>query len=255
MTIVVVIITIAILILITRYSRQMFQGPSREILHCTSCYLGRNQQKQQEQEEQKNQEGQEKLEVQEVCGQAAGRAFPLTVVGFFLTPRTWGARVNLSKEQMELWVEDNVTSSSPVSSTHVKDQHSKQGKTSKERTHANKVKRKEEEEHVDLEGGLEACQTTMVVQSQVASVDEVEGSRWGRKSGRRAHITLGCAEGARPVQAGKDLENILDELDLEADEKSGTEVGEEGRLHVAGEAIYLELNQPITFTSLFTGSY
>ena len=242
--------------LITRYSRQMFQGPSREILHCTSCYLGRNQQKQEQEQEQENQEEQEKLEVQEACGRAAGRAFPLTVVGFFLTPRTWGARVSLSKEQMELWVEDNVTtSSSPVSSTHVKDQHPKQGKTSKERTHANKVKREEEEEQVDLEGGLEACQTTMVVQNQVASVDEVEGSRWGRKSGRRAHITLGCAEGARPVQAGKDLENILDELDLEADEKSGTEVGEEGRLYVAGEAIYLELNQPITFTSLFTGSY
>ena len=250
--IVVAIITIAILILIIRYSRQMLQGPSREILHCTSCYLGRNQRQQhQELQEQKKEEGKEER-AKEVCGRAAGRAFLLTVVGFFLTPRTWGARVCLSKEQMELWIEDKVTkTSSPGSSapaTHSRDHHSKLGKTFKERTPSNKDEREEEE--VDLEGGLEACQTTMVVQSQV----DAEGSRWGRKPGRRAHLTLGCAEGVRPVQAGKDLENILDELDLEADEKTGAEV-DEGRLYIAEDAIYLELNQPVTFTSLFTGGY
>ena len=244
----------------------MWPGPSREILHCTSCYLGRNQRQEELQEKKQRQEkvqekkqGQEEVEekkqgqeeVQEACAKAAGRAFPLTVVGFFLTPRTWGARVSLSKEQMELWLEDKVsTSLSPGSSAQVsavKNQHSKLPKTSKERTPANKVK---EEEQVDLEGGFEACQTTMVVQPRVA---EVEGSRWGRRPGRRAHITLGCAEGVRPVQAGKDLENILEELHLE-DEKAGAEV-EEGRLYLGGEAIYLELNQPITFSSLFTGSY
>ena len=57
----------------------------------------------------------------------------------------------------------------------------------------------------------------------------------------------------KPVQAGSDLENILDELDLE-NRNLGIEV-EGGKLYLVGEAAYLELNQPITFSSLFTGGY
>jgi len=238
----------------SRYSRQMLHGPSREILHCTSCYLGKSQRHQQDCCQQKNQ-GQEaspnQEQVHEVCGRAAGQAFPLTVVGFFITPRTWGARVTLSKEQMKLWLKDKVPASPSLGTPHIKDLHSKLPKNSKERTPANKVKRGEDEQ-VKLEGGFEACQTTMVVQPRAVTVDDKEE---GSNSGRRAHITLGCAEGVRPVQAGIDLENILEELDL-GDENSddGTEV-EEGRLYHAGEAIYLEIKQPITFSSLFTGSY
>ena len=243
---IIIIITIGsiLIILLIRYSRQMLHGPSREILHCTSCYLGKSQEKKQGQEEESQKQ------VHQVCARAAGRAFPLTVVGFFISPRTWGARVHLSKEQMKLWLKDKVPASSSSGTSCVKDQHSKlSNKNSKERTPANKVKREEE---VKLEGGFEACQPTMVVQPQAVIVDDKED---GSNSGRRAHITLGCAEGVRPVQAGIDLENILEELDLE-DKKSddGTEV-EEGRLHHAGEAIYLELKQPINFSSLFTGSY
>ena len=233
-------------------------GPSRDILHCTSCYLGKSQrQQQQETCQEKNQgrgeESQNQEQVQDVCRRAAGQAYPLTVVGFFIPPRTWGARVSLSEEQRELWLEDKVPTSTSPGTPHARDQHSKLPKNSKERTPATKVKREEEKE-VNLEGGFEACQTTMVVQPQAVTSDkEEEKSKW--KSGRRAHITLGCAEGVKPVQAGIDLENILEELDL-GDESSddGTEV-EEGRLYLAGDAIYLELKQPITFSSLFTGSY
>jgi len=221
----------------SRYSRQMLHGASSDILHCTSCYLGKSQEKKQGQEEESQKQA------YEVCARAAGRAFPLTVVGFFISPRTWGARVHLSKEQMKLWFKDKVPTSSSS-----ENQHSKLPKNSKERIPANKVNREEE---VNLEGGFEACQTTMEVQPRAVSLD---GEEEGSNSGRRAHITLGCAEGVRPMQAGIDLENILEVLHLGDENSDGTEV-EEGRLYHAGDAIYLELKQPITFSSFFTGSY
>ena len=178
------------------------------------------------------------------------------MIGFFLTSKTWGARVGLSKEQKELWLKDKEPSSlSSASSAHagpVKDQHFNSAKTSKQRAPAIKVKR-EEEEQVDLEGGLDACQPTMVTVQSKAGKVEGEESRWRDEKDRRAHITLGCAEGVKPMQAGSDLENILDELDLE-NENLGKEV-EGGKLYLVGEAIYLELNQPITFSSFFTGGY
>ena len=117
------------------------------------------------------------------------------------------------------------------------------------------MKKKQEEEVVDLEGGFEVCQPTMRVQSQTATEEEEHRRRRrNTTTGRRAHITLGRAEGVRPVQAGVDLEDILDELEL-LKEDCGTDM-EGGRLYLlSGKAVFLELKQPITFTSLFTGSY
>ena len=189
--------------------------------------------------------------MQNASARAAGRVFPLTVTGLFLTSRTWGAAVDLSKEQRDLWLEGR---QSTPSSIPAKLQPSKPAKSSSGRT-PHGVKKKQEEEVVDLEGGFEVCQPTMRVQSQTAT--EEEGHRRRRRNtttGRRAHITLGRAEGVRPVQAGVDLEDILDELDL-VEEDCGTDV-EGGRLYLlSGKAVFLELKQPITFTSLFTGSY
>jgi len=236
----------------SRYQRLWSSGPSREILHCTSCYLGRSQKQQAD----KNLEGEEgqgekREEVQNASVRAAGRVFPLKVAGLFLTSRTWGAAVDLSKEQRDLWLEER---QSPSSSIPAKLQPSKPAKSSSGRTPPG-VKNKQEEEEVDLEGGFEACQPTMRVQSQTATEEE-EHRRWKRTItiGRRAHITLGYAKGVRPAQAGVDLEDILDELEL-VKEDCGTDV-EGGRLYLlSGEAVFLELKQPITFTSLFTGSY
>ena len=257
--IVIFIITMVIFIImiVTRYQRLWSSGPSREILHCTSCYLGRNQGQQakkylEEEEEEEEGKGEQREKVQNASARAAGRVFPLKVVSLFLTSRTWGAAVDLSKEQRDLWLEGR---KSPSSSIPAKLQSSKPAKSSSGRT-PHGVKKKQKEEEVDLEGGFEACQPTMRVQSQTATEEEEQRRRRRRNTttGRRAHITLGRAEGVRPVQAGVDLEDILDELEL-AKEDCGTDV-EGGRLYLlSGKAVFLELKQPITFTSLFTGSY
>merc|ERR1712012_1226232 len=236
----------------SRYQRLWSSGPSREILHCTSCYLGRSQRQQAkkylEEEEEEEGKGEKREEVENASARAAGRVFPLKVVSLFLTSRTWGAAVDLSKEPRDLWLEGR---QSPSSSIPAKLQPSK---SSSGRT-PHGVKKKQEEEVVDLEGGFEVCQPTMRVQSQTATEEEEHRRRRrNTTTGRRAHITLGRAEGVRPVQAGVDLEDILDELDL-VEEDCGTDV-EGGRLYLpSGKAVFLELKQPITFTSLFTGSY
>ena len=195
--------------------------------------------------------GEKREKVQNASARAAGRVFPLKVAGLFLTSRTWGAAVDLSKEQRDLWLEER---QSPSSSSPAKLQPSKPAKSSSGRTPPG-VKNKQEEEEVDLEGGFEACQPTMRVQSRTAAEEEEpRRRRRNTTTDRRAHITLGCAEGVRPVQAGVDLEDILDELNL-VEEDCGTDV-EGGRLYLlSGKAVFLELKQPITFTSLFTGSY
>ena len=246
---------IFIIIIVTRYQRLWSSGPSREILHCTSCYLGRSQRQQDkkylEEEEGEEEKGEKREEVQNASARAAGRVFPLKVVSLFLTSRTWGAAVDLSKEQRDLWLEGR---QSPSSSIPAKLQPPKPAKSSSgRRPHG--VQKKQEEEEVDLEGGFEVCQPTMRVQSQTATEEEEHRRRRrNTTTGRRAHITLGRAEGVRPVQAGVDLEDILDELDL-VEEDCGTDV-EGGRLYLlSGKAVFLELKQPITFTSLFTGSY
>merc|ERR1712012_321589 len=239
----------------SRYQRLWSSGPSREILHCTSCYLGRSQRQQAkkylEEEEEEEGKGEKREEVENASARAAGRVFPLKVVSLFLTSRTWGAAVDLSKEPRDLWLEGR---QSPSSSIPAKLQPSKPAKSSSGRT-PHGVKKKQEEEEVDLEGGFEACQPTMRVQSQTATEEEEHRRRRrNTTNGRRAHITLGRAESVRPVQAGVDLEDILDELDL-VEEDCGTDV-EGGRLYLpSGKAVFLELKQPITFTSLFTGSY
>merc|ERR1712007_10180 len=112
--------------------------------------------------------GEKREKVQNASARAAGRVFPLTVAGLFLTSRTWGAAVDLSKEQRDLWLEER---QSPSSSSPAKLQPSKPAKSSSGRTPLG-VKNKQEKETVDLEGGFEACQSTMRVQSRTATEEE-----------------------------------------------------------------------------------
>ena len=116
-------------------------------------------------------------EEQEHLQATLGRAFHLSVVGFFVTPRSWGARVRLGEEQGGLW--RNETGQGVVELVTVKRKSTK--------------KEKPEEQVVDLNGGYQACQPTL---------EEGKPRVWSdnENAQRRAHMTLGCAEGVRPIQ-------------------------------------------------------
>ncbi|XP_072502582.1 2',3'-cyclic-nucleotide 3'-phosphodiesterase isoform X1 [Notamacropus eugenii] len=73
--------------------------------------------------------------------------------------------------------------------------------------------------------------------------------------GSRAHITLGCAAGIKPVQTGEDL---LEMIRQEKGGSQGEEVGELGRgkLYSLGNGQWmLRLTKKLEFRAIFTGYY
>ncbi|XP_061557352.1 2',3'-cyclic-nucleotide 3'-phosphodiesterase [Phycodurus eques] len=121
-----------------------------------------------------------------------GSVFDLTVSALFVTPRTFGARVSLTEEQLVLWPAD--------------------------------------------------------------AEKEAESSVPGAASlpmGSRAHITLGCVEGVKPVQTGLDLLEILVLQQVEP----VTDL-ELGSLRFYGEGRWmLELKEPVCAAACFSSFY
>ena len=159
-----------------------------------------------------------------------GQVSSLTVAGFTLTPRTFGARLVLSQDQLEVYRQrDDEPFSLPP-------QHL-----------PNKPQRPPtvplpEPDCRGMEGSLK----------------EVEGPRLdilGGVRGRRAHITLGCVGNTRPVQTGVDQLELL--RTLEANDQPERVSFQEGSVISLDQkgAWVISLNRPITVTSVFTGSY
>ena len=121
-------------------------------------------------------------------------------------------RVQLDEEQLELWHEEDDGASNRV--PHGVKDFSKQGadeavsKASDEREDRKKRNEGEEasmEEVVDLEKHLLACRSSLVHRKQ-RPISQLSTSQLSSPTplGLRAHITLGCTEGVRPMQTGLD---------------------------------------------------
>lgn len=159
-----------------------------------------------------------------------GTVSELTVAGFILTPRTFGARLILSSAQLAVYRQNDTE---PFS---LPAQHSRQGGRRPKET-----VEPAEPEYSSLEGSLR----------------EVEGpglDMLGGERGRRAHITLGCAGHNRPVQTGVDQLEVLRQL--ETTDQRETVTFQEGSVTKSGNSGWvITLNSPIKVSSLYTGSY
>ena len=131
-----------------------------------------------------------------------GSVSTLTISGFILTPRTIGARVVLTSDQLRLLGGDIVTSG---------DDHE-------------------------------------------TSSDSVISAMVGPVSGRRTHVTLGCAPGVRPVQTGLDQLEVLGLVSR----------GQHGQCHQVSGALVsglgegrwiIGLQSHLTFDCIYTGSF
>ena len=135
-----------------------------------------------------------------VCGteevDMLGQASCLHITGFVITPRTFGARVQLTTSQLSVYKQND----DEVESAEL---------TTKHRT----PPRQQPQKHAgadspacaSLTAAISACRPSLVMQDD--KVERLPGA--GQLAGRRAHITLGCAEGVRPVQTGLDQLQVV----------------------------------------------
>ena len=111
-------------------------------------------------------------------------------------------RVQLNEEQLDLWHEEEEDAFNRVTQPLVKQEpvsKSGSGKENKDNSH----REKDPEKVVDLEKHLLACRSSLVHRKQkLCSPTNLVSS--SSPQGLKAHITLGCRKGVRPMQTGLD---------------------------------------------------
>lgn len=174
--------------------------------------------------------------------EAYGKCYDLNVVGFVITPRTFGARVKLNSDEMKLWGGELSSPTSPTSSPQ-----SSPRMKQKRNTDLYIDVRDRESKHIPN------CQASLICLPQTdISLQPTKGF------GSKAHITLGCADGIQPVTTGLDLLDVIDceSSSNEEDESVKTFRFSRGILRNYGESRWvLYPNQKILVKSIFTGNY
>ncbi|XP_063236240.1 2',3'-cyclic-nucleotide 3'-phosphodiesterase-like [Bacillus rossius redtenbacheri] len=184
-----------------------------------------------------------------------GRSYQLCIVGFLMTPRTFGARVKLDEEALALWANDQEgprKTGSPGPSparTSLPFDPSNPGSTSVAQDYeplpSPKGIVKKKRHHKP------PCRATLVTFKKFEpSFHPTSGS------GSQAHVTLGCAEGVSAVTTGYDLNEIIACEDSDEAESVETYTLDRGYLRNYGESRWmLYLNHQIVVSTLFTGHY
>lgn len=158
---------------------------AKGILHCTTKYTNYGKA-----------DGAKEYTEKKVVQEMYSSVSDLSLSALFITPRTVGAQVSLTEDQLQLWPDDA---------------------------------EKEAESEVPGAGALSL--------------------------GSRAHVTLGCTDGVRPVQTGFDLLQIL-LLQKDEQQEKTVEETESGTLTYYGEGRwYLALKEPISASACFSSSY
>lgn len=128
---------------------------------------------------------------------AQGKAFSVDIIGYVITPFTIGARVKLSPSMLQLWGNDDEEAMPEnLAGNEAK-------KTHKQHRDSKKLDANENSDSVgDLSVLIsESCQNTVIAVPQ----DMTDRFRPSVGKGSRAHITVGCAPGVKPVRTGFDI--------------------------------------------------
>ncbi|XP_069698373.1 2',3'-cyclic-nucleotide 3'-phosphodiesterase-like [Periplaneta americana] len=179
-------------------------------------------------------------EVLEGCGQC----YELCIVGFVMTPRTFGARVKLGKEELKLWDQEDCespTSKGISSSTGYRP-------FPRNSTYQNPIVSVSTKD----KPWFPHCQATLVCSEELKpSFQPTKGK------GSRAHVTLGCAEDVTAVTTGYDLCEVIEcEGNPEIVSKCRTFSLPRGWLRDYGKSRWvLYMCRQITVSTVFTGSY
>lgn len=183
---------------VLQYYSNYSLGNGSNILHCTACYCDHG-----------DLDAAEDYACRDCVRKWYGKAMQLSVIGFVITPRTFGARVKLSDQDLPLWNQDDLEQQTPQ-------------KGGGRQRHAD-----DDVRHL--------AESLSVLQVSGAAGGTGSGSRGSRSRqqnptsctwrdsdvpaaqffkpckgrGSRAHITLGCAADVEPVQTGFDQIEIV----------------------------------------------
>ena len=158
-----------------------------------------------------------------------GLASNLHITGLVITPRTFGARVQLTPRQLSVYSQnDNELELIGVSP--------------KPRSPARPRAQPDTPSCASLSDAISACRPSL-------AVDNLKHLQ-APALGRRAHITLGCAEGVRPVQTGLDQLQVLREQPVTTiDIPGGTLAG------FGGGRWLVSMDKGVAVQGVFSGSY
>lgn len=192
------------------------------ILHATSKFTARGKG-----------EGAQEYITSPLVKKSVGKCFRLCIVGFVITPRTIGARLKLSDEQLELW--SNIDNEDPkvIKGT--------RSKPSKSVPNISKIS--------------SVCGLT--VTRVKSSNSEIFHPTSGK--GSRAHLTLACAPDITPVNTGFDMIRAVrceqDALKCD-DQKPETYTFDEGILRNYGDGVWVVYPEcELLVSSLFSAFY
>ena len=168
---------------------------------------------------------------------SVGQAFVLHVIGFVVTPRTFGARVILTNRQLCLWgQEDTCDTSRP---------HSERGMS-----------------HDDVQKLSSQLSDIAISRRPVNTDREIEETLQHRDrfrptfgEGSRAHITLGCTQGSRAVETGLDLLKIIECEGGQANDRKIWQLDKGAARYYGDGCCAVYLNRPIKVGCLFSEQY
>ncbi|XP_022102073.1 2',3'-cyclic-nucleotide 3'-phosphodiesterase-like isoform X2 [Acanthaster planci] len=200
------------------------------LLHCTSFFSNYSERA-----------GSQQYATSPAVRQGTGDVYNLLVIGFLITPRTFGARIRLSSEELCLW-ESNSTSGNLAAV----------GAAS----NADKIMQQKQLQRFSQE----KLTFDLIIDNEVPCPKDWHPTKFSPTCGRgsRAHLTLGTGKDIEAQQTGSDLNMIiLKELEAVAKKEDILTLRlESGTVRCYGEgnwAVYLD--KPFEIGALFTGWY
>ncbi|XP_045611248.2 2',3'-cyclic-nucleotide 3'-phosphodiesterase isoform X1 [Procambarus clarkii] len=214
------------------YSRNAKKG-TYNVLHTTASVTRRG----------KTQNGMDYIQSAAVRN-SLGKCFDLHIIGYVVTPRTFGARVKLGSSELELWgMDDN----------EIETENAMENSSDNIDITCNSAEEIETSCH----------DTVTVIPSNLKSDKFCPTSG----KGSRAHVTLGCASNIHPRTTGFDLINVVscEQRVKEIKKSDGTEISDqkvetyaisEGTLRTYGDGIWVIYpEKEVIVSSLFSAFY
>ena len=223
------------------FNRRNCLDSNKKTVHCTAKFCGDDK------------ESAKKYCKRKEVVDSLGKTFGLKVIGFVVTKDTFGARIMLDEEELEIYAqnEDNVEEERRKFGGGFKRNKSHGAKKPSCKERLRMAEEAAEQDRLSLDA-------TSIVSTDMADVENRFYPIPGR--GRRAHVTLGTSGDTRPVVTGLDVLRAVEAekaaSEREADDVPTFEVGRNMVLRRYERDLWVMYpGKAVTFDALFTGHY